>query len=150
MSTNRRRFLLAATALALPGLASAQQISTIPLDVGVPEAVAPEAGGRALVAADGRMYRLFEWNTDPVVVAGTGVASIGVKLYTMHWPMILRSTCDALVTHAPALAHAAARDTVGNAAPSPMTHSMSHTAHRRWSGMRFMEWGKATLQALRR
>ena len=41
---------------------------------------------------------------DYAAVAGTGVSAIGVKLYTMHWPMILRSTCDALVTHAPALA----------------------------------------------
>jgi len=34
----------------------------------------------------------------------TGVSAIGVKLYTMHWPMILRSICDALVAHAPPLA----------------------------------------------
>jgi hypothetical protein len=41
---------------------------------------------------------------DYASVAGTGVSAIGVKLYTMHWPMILRSICDALVAHAPPLA----------------------------------------------
>ena len=37
-------------------------------------------------------------------VAGTGVCAIGVKLYTMHWPMIVRSYGDSLVGLSPALA----------------------------------------------
>jgi hypothetical protein len=41
---------------------------------------------------------------DYAAVARTGVCGIGVKLYTMHWPMIVRSYGDALVGHAPALA----------------------------------------------
>ncbi|MHB2169701.1 hypothetical protein [Alsobacter sp. R-9] len=40
---------------------------------------------------------------DYAAVAGTGVTAIGVKLYTMHWPMILRSVCDSLVARSPAL-----------------------------------------------
>lgn len=37
-------------------------------------------------------------------VAGTGACAIGVKLYTMHWPMIVRSYGDSLVAQSPELA----------------------------------------------
>ena len=37
-------------------------------------------------------------------VAGSGVCGIGVKLYTMHWPMMLRAYGDALVARNPGLA----------------------------------------------
>ena len=40
---------------------------------------------------------------DYAAVAGVGVCGIGAKLYTMHWPMMLRSYGDALVTRNPAL-----------------------------------------------
>ncbi len=41
---------------------------------------------------------------DYASVAASGVSAIGVKLYTMHWPMIVRSYADALVARAPSLA----------------------------------------------
>jgi hypothetical protein len=41
---------------------------------------------------------------DFAAVAGSGVCAIGAKLYTMHWPMILRSYGDSLVALSPALA----------------------------------------------
>ena len=34
-------------------------------------------------------------------VAGLGVAGIGVKLYTMHWPMMLRAYADAIAAGSP-------------------------------------------------
>lgn len=37
-------------------------------------------------------------------VADLGVAGIGVKLYTMHWPMILRAYADAIAAGNPAVA----------------------------------------------
>ncbi|WP_374604472.1 Ig-like domain-containing protein [Arenimonas sp.] len=59
--------------LLLPGVAAAQQVSTIAHGQGAPEALTHEPDGRALVAAQGRIYRLFEFNAEPLVVAGTGV-----------------------------------------------------------------------------
>jgi hypothetical protein len=48
------------------------------------------------------------WNLfsgfDMRAVAGLGVSGIGVKLYTMHWPMMLRSYADSIVAGNPALA----------------------------------------------
>jgi hypothetical protein len=41
---------------------------------------------------------------DMRAVARTGVAAIGVKLYTMHWPMMLRSYADSIAAAHPALA----------------------------------------------
>ena len=45
---------------------------------------------------------------DFAAVAGTGVCGIGVKLYTMHWPMMLRAYGDALAARNPGLAGDAA------------------------------------------
>ena len=48
------------------------------------------------------------WNIfsgfDTRAVAATGVSGIGVKLYTMHWPMMLRSYADSIAAANPALA----------------------------------------------
>jgi hypothetical protein len=48
------------------------------------------------------------WNLfsgfDMRAVARTGVAGLGVKLYTMHWPMMLRSYADSIAAANPALA----------------------------------------------
>lgn len=73
-----RRFLLTALMVLPPSwLPVAQandfQVSTIAHGEGAPEAIAPDGDGRVVVAANGRIYRLFEWNADPVLVAGTGV-----------------------------------------------------------------------------
>ena len=51
------------------------------------------------------------WNAlsgfDMRAAARTGVAAIGVKLYTMHWPMMLRAYADSLASANPALADSA-------------------------------------------
>jgi hypothetical protein len=48
------------------------------------------------------------WNLlsgfDMRAVAGLGVGGVGVKLYTMHWPMMLRSYADSIAAANPALA----------------------------------------------
>jgi hypothetical protein len=41
---------------------------------------------------------------DARAIAATGVGAIGVKLYTMHWPMIVRGWADAIGAANPALA----------------------------------------------